>query len=78
MPDEKFLKRHEAQLMVGYDKDLWVDGKAVKVMLLPSPHSKPCFLSHFSSRLKSVRGRVQEIKIIDYSDVSIDDSIEPE
>jgi hypothetical protein len=30
VPDEeKFFKRHEAQLMVGYDKDLWVDGKAV-------------------------------------------------
>jgi hypothetical protein len=42
------------------------------------PHSKHCFLNHFSSRLKSVRGRVQEIKIIDYSDVSMDDRIELE
>jgi len=30
VPDEeKFLQRHEAKLMVGYDNDLWVDGKAV-------------------------------------------------
>jgi len=30
VPDEEsFLKRHEATMMLGWDEDKWVDGKAV-------------------------------------------------
>ena len=30
VPDEEsFLKRSEAVMMIGYDEDKWVDGKAV-------------------------------------------------
>jgi hypothetical protein len=45
LDEGKFLKRHEAQIMVGYDKDLRVDGKAV--CHVTSPHSKHCYLNHF-------------------------------
>jgi hypothetical protein len=31
VPDkESFLKRHEARIMIGNDKDLWADGKKVE------------------------------------------------
>ena len=33
VPDEeKFLKRAEAKMMVGWDEDKWVDGKVVEAV----------------------------------------------